>query len=113
MAVYPDYYLSEKGQHVGLFTDVRKQRYDGIWFLIPVIHRYEYNKGIGTIKRNEGFRNCLKMFHDECYRVLKFYKLYNDEEILKQVDMFGHTLVKRDNDQRSEEERLIINGYLV
>jgi len=108
--IYPDYDIIEKGfdregYGIEFLTQIRKQRKDGKWFLIPVREQYWLNENNVVC-----WQSALKGFIDTCYRVLIFYKISEDG---KSPVLFTTPWIhceEKDSDQRSERFRL--NHYL-
>lgn len=99
--IYPDYELCYDDYRAGALTQVRKQDDSGMWVLIPVVCKYEFDN---NIDHTEQLLDFVKTFHDNCYRVALFYKCNNS---LMDPERPWLKFFERDVDQRSENERLI------
>jgi len=106
--IYPDYELHYNNLFIDIKTNVRKQREDGQWFLIPVIKNYELYKNIKEEDRIPALLEAIKSFHDDCYRCLLFYILYDDVNYNKLKSIDGKTLIEKDNNIKTEKERLLL-----
>ena len=98
--------------HIRLMSHVRKSK-DDIYYLIPVIMKYdcEINQSEDKyLKIIEAQNKCLHQFIAECYKVLLFHIIdIKRLNLLQFADPYSRKeIIFIDEDQRSEEERLII-----
>jgi hypothetical protein len=100
--VFPDYDLQFDCARAGMRSYVRKQNLEGVWYLIPVIQRFEF----GEDKSNqvEKILEFVKSFNETCYRVLLFYKIPKEGNF---IEVGGRIIGGEvDPSQISERERL-------
>jgi hypothetical protein len=113
--IWPDYDLQYDAYHVGCKTHVRKQNKDGVWYLIPVVQRFEFtpipevdfieDRESYEIKQVKELLDLVKRFNDSCYRVLLFYVVPDEGKF---YEVGGRPIGgELDKDQRSERDRLI------
>lgn len=100
---YPSYEVIQSPLRFLLHTYVRKEK-NGIWYLIPVVNSCEFYKQTPEYKRDILREETLKLFLKNVYNVILFYII--DVNL---VNNFNRSVIYKDGDQRSEEERLIFN----
>ena len=86
---YPSISTYRNGAEQFLCSNVRIQR-DGIWYLIPLIKPFNPCAE----------RNSLERFGSEAYLIMHRYRITGSK------DMFENPVEIKDEDQRTEEERL-------
>ena len=97
--------LTKSKYSIQVHTNIRKQK-DGIWYLIPVVMKNDFfitrrNKDKERVSVKD---EMVRRFIIECYKVLLF---YNIDSGIGSADIFGRSPIFIDEDQKSEEERLL------
>ena len=90
--IFPEYDLIDQDNFIDIFAYVRK-KHKGVWYLIPVRTRYEFNKDKNIVQ-------VLTSFMESCYRVLMLYIIEEN----KPTDWILCSEI--DIDQRDEKYRL-------
>ncbi len=100
LPVYPDYAIVDLFDTFQLMTFVRKQ-YEGVWYIIGVRIESELSK-VHPDRRNELKQDTYRQFIAEVYKVLTFYKIDLNCSFIR-----GHAILQIDENQESEEKRLL------
>jgi hypothetical protein len=100
--IYPDYDFDGDDYRSGFMTHIRKQNSKGIWYLIPVVQRWEHPEGITKTIMKDFLKRC----HTECYKLVLFYIVPEEGE--EHMSFNGVQIETKDPSQISERDRLII-----
>src|SRR5690242_8079571 len=97
--IYPDYDLVETTNSVEISTNIRK-KFGKYYYLTPLIKQVS---NIGLLAQSNKFKeDFLKQFHTEAYKWIMFSKYCK-------ATSNGVEIFKKDYNQKSERERLLIN----
>lgn len=105
LPVFPDYQVLETKESVDLLTFIRKE-HKSVWYVIGVRLRNEYDENISPDRKVTIKYQLFKQFIAEAYKTILFYII--DPEMAVIDSLKGHPILMVDENQESEEERLLI-----
>lgn len=97
--IYPNILVENKDDLITLKTSLRKQ-HDGVWYLWDIVKYHQFTISPISI---DFMSQIINDFHKQAYLALVLGKI--DKSVL---DFNGQPCFSEDEDQRSEEERLIL-----